>query len=56
MPIFGSSDFLDYPVENPSNDTKGNGGAITIILSSGVNETVFDSLDTALRCFYFYEF
>ena len=53
MPIYGANDFLDYPVETPYQDTKGNGGAVTIILSSGLTETVFNDLDTALRCLNF---
>ena len=53
MPIYGSSDFVDYPVETPYQDTKGNGGAVTIVLSSGLTETVFNDLDTALRCLNF---
>ena len=54
MPIFGSSDFTDYTVETPaSTEVKGSGGAVSIILSTGITETVFDSLDTALRCLAF---
>ena len=53
MPIFGSADFTDYPVETPYNDTKGTGGAVTLVKSDGTTETVFDSLDTALRCLNF---
>ena len=53
MPIYGANDFVDYPVETPYQDTKGNGGPVTIILSSGLTETVFNDLDTALRCLNF---
>ena len=53
MPVFGSADFTDYPVETPYNETKGTGGAVTLAKSDGTTETVFDSLDTALRCLNF---
>ena len=54
MPIFEASDFTTNPIETPSStEVKGSGGAVTIILSTGITETVFDSLDTALRCLAF---
>ena len=53
MPVLGSSDFTDYTVEVPANEVKGSGGAVSLILSTGRTETVFDSLDTALRCLAF---
>jgi len=55
MPIFGSSDFTSYTIETPtSTETKGTALApITIIKSDQTTETVFDSLDTAVRCLAF---
>ena len=53
MPIYGSSDFVDYPVEIQNNDVKGSGGSISLIKSDGSTETIFDSLDTAVRCLNF---
>ena len=53
MPLFGSSDFVDYPVETPNNDVKGSGGSISWIKTDGSTETIVDSLDTALRCLNF---
>ena len=53
MSIFGNTDFIDYPVESAYQDTIGTGGAVSIILSDGTTQTVFDSIATALRCLNF---
>ena len=54
MPIFGSSEFTDYTVETPSSvEVKESGGAVLLILSTGITEMIFDSIDTSMRCLSF---
>jgi len=48
--LFTTSDFSGYPTFSPINaGTKGTGG-LSIITSDGVTVSVFDTIDTGLKC------
>ena len=52
--IFNASDSSSYTVHVPSGQiTTSENGIMKIIPSTGVNQPVFNSLDTALKCFNF---
>ena len=53
--IFDSNDFSSNTVDIPDGESPPltDTGSINIILSTGVNQPVFDSLSTALKCFNF---
>ena len=52
--IFDSNDFSSNTVDIPNGEsTITDTGSINIILSTGVNQPVFNSLSTALKCLNF---
>ena len=52
--IFDSNDFSSNTVDIPNGEsTITDTGSINIVLSTGVNQPVFDSLSTALKCLNF---
>ena len=52
--IFDSNDFSSNTVDIPNGESTITGtGSINIILSTGVNQPVFNSLSTALKCLNF---